>query len=206
MVAKKSFRNILVFLMENGAGGIKKDPTRPDARGKPIRDPLLYCRETGKRFGVLIADLRLFADNAHAGARNVRNDKIEAPAERFIRFGSVHRRSANDGKTESLGVFLYKPELFFVKITGENFSVVFHQRRAEKALSAGRGAGIQHAHPFFRRGAQNTHRCGSILHKELARSKAGERGSAAFILHAHGHGGKLADMRANARRGKTLHK
>ena len=47
---------------------------------------------------------------------------------------------------------------------------------------------------------------GSILHKELARSKAGERGSAAFILHAHGHGGKLADMRANARRGKTLHK
>lgn len=56
MIAKKSFRNILVFLMENGAGGIKKDPTRPDARGKPIRDSLLYCRETGKRFGVLIAD------------------------------------------------------------------------------------------------------------------------------------------------------
>ena len=93
-----------------------------------------------------------------------------------------------------------------MKITGENFPFVFHQRRAEKALSAGRGAGIQHAHPFLRRGAQNTHRCGGILHKELARSKAGERGSAAFILHAHGHGGKLADMRANARRGKTLHK
>ena len=34
MIVKKPFRNILVFLMENGAGGIKKDPTRPDARGK----------------------------------------------------------------------------------------------------------------------------------------------------------------------------
>ena len=51
--------------------------------------------------GILIADLRLFPDDAHAGARNVRNDKIEAPAERFIRLGSVHRRGANDGKTES---------------------------------------------------------------------------------------------------------
>ena len=83
MIVKKSFRNILVFLMENGAGGIKKDPTRPDARGKSVRDPLLYCRETGKRFGVLIADLRLFADNAHAGARTVRNDKIEGRERAF---------------------------------------------------------------------------------------------------------------------------
>ena len=85
MIVKKFFHNILVFLTENGAGGVQKRPTEPDTRGRPVRDPLLNCRKSGKRFGIFVTDLRLFPNHAHTGARYVRNHKIKALPERFIR-------------------------------------------------------------------------------------------------------------------------
>ena len=124
--------------------------------------------QTRERSHVLIADIRLLADDAESGARHIADDDVRLLRKRFIADTAIGQADLHALDPQPLRTGLHEPQLVLLHIAGENVSFPFHAHRHGEGLPAGGGAGVDDKAPRLRRGSQSRQLRRGILHREPA--------------------------------------
>ncbi len=172
---KKSVYNLAVFLRKHGAGGVDQRTA-----GLHIPRRVLYkrglCYSKCKQVvGGFIPNVRLFANDAKAGAGRVHKHHVGAVGPLGAENRPVGGKGLDRCDPQPRGALLNADQLFFVEVTGKNLSPVPHQHSRAKGLSARSGAHVDDPLSLFGRGNQAHQLRGGVLHEKPAMSKRLQR-------------------------------
>ena len=79
VLCQKGLNHLSVLPVQQGTGGVHQRPARLDISGGVAQDVQLHGGQVGQGGRVLIADVRLFADDAETRAGYVADDRVKAP-------------------------------------------------------------------------------------------------------------------------------
>ena len=138
---RKAVRHVLIFLRQHRAGGVDAACRRAaHSRRRSPGCPRWIAGQLRQLLGILVADIRLLADDAQSRAGHVRHDEISAARSHAA---WCSRASASSARTQSrcpsaLRPALDEPELVGMDVAGEDLAPVPPCRwRAAKDLPPG---------------------------------------------------------------------
>ena len=105
MRCKERVRHVFIFLGQNGAGRVDQHTARPHIARAVFQDRALDLRQRRKLGGILIADIRLFTDDAETRARHVADDRVKAARPFLAENAPVGAGGLDAGDAETLRPF-----------------------------------------------------------------------------------------------------
>ena len=105
MRLRKGQRHGFVFFFSDGAGTVEQRAAGLYIAADILQNGPLHLGQARDRVQRLIADIRLFPDDAKAGARHIGNDEIERVFQRRVILRRVSLLRLQDGNSKAGGVF-----------------------------------------------------------------------------------------------------
>ena len=147
MVGEKLVRHLAVLLRQNGAGGVEQQPAGLHITPGVLQDRRLRHRQGEELVRLLVADLRLLADDAKPRAGGVHEDDVKGVFPLRAEGPPVQGRRLNGCQVKALRARLDPAELVLIEVAGHDPALVPHGHGAAEALAAGGGADVQHRFP-----------------------------------------------------------
>ena len=201
VLRKKAVGDALVLLRQDGAGGVHQGSAGPHIPGGVVQNGPLEHRQGKERIGLLVPDVRLFADDPEARAGGVHQHRVEGSLPLRPEYPAVGGGSTDTGEAQPLRALPDALELVLVKVAGDDLSPVLHGEGGGEGLAPRRGAHVQHAVAGPHAGRQGQQPGRRVLDQEFPRLEGGQRRQVAGVgeLQAAGHPGMGPDRYAGLR-------
>ena len=166
MLRQEGIDHILILSGQHRAGGIHQHPAGGHVLCLVFQNGTLQGRQCFQLLQILIADVRLFADDAQTRAGHIGDDRIKPFLPLRHLYGCVPALSIDAAKAQTLCALGNQLRLVGIDVTGNNASPALHGDGGGKALSSRRGAAVQHLHSRLQPGAQHAELRSRVLHIE----------------------------------------
>ena len=189
MLRQEGIRYLLVFLRQNGAGGIHQHAAGGHILGGVVQQRRLNHRQGEQIVCLFVADVRLLPDDAQTGAGSIHQHRVKPLRPFRAEHPAVSGGGGNRGQVQPGRALLNSFQLVFVEVAGDDLPLVLHGKGGAEGLAARGGAEIQHLLPRLHAGDQGHQPGGGVLHQQFTLPEGGQCGqvSGSGQFQATGH-------------------
>ena len=176
VLRQESIRYLLVFLRQNGAGGIHQHAAGGHILGGVVQQRRLDHRQGEQIVCLFVADVRLLPDDTQTGAGSIHQHRVKPLRPFRTEHPAVSGGGGDGGQVQPGRALLNSFQLVFVEVAGDDLSFVLHGKGGAEGLAAGGGAEIQHLLPRLHAGDQGHQPGGGVLHQQFTLPEGSQRG------------------------------